>query len=67
MSAGLSHLASLTAGIEKQKLPGAGWFKAGTGLRSNDPSNPGALALGTERLLQGRNLGDGTQRGMLAS
>ena len=32
---GLSHLASLTAGIEKQKLPNSGWFKAGT-LRSND-------------------------------
>jgi hypothetical protein len=58
----LSHLATLTSAIEKQKLPGAGWFKSGT-MRSNDPANPGALQLGLERILNGRNLGDGTPRG----
>jgi hypothetical protein len=61
---GLDHVNALKSGIDRQKLPGSGWMsKAGMVMRTGNPTNPGALDRGLQRLLDGRMLGDGTNRG----
>ncbi len=51
-------------GIERLKLPNAGWFKPeGKQTLRGQNGKPGALTLGLNRLLDGRLLGDGNDLG----
>ena len=51
------HLDGVRTGIERLKLPDAGWMKPGMTMRSNDINTPGALDTGVRRLLAGRQNG----------
>jgi hypothetical protein len=62
----LAELATATApSLERFRMAGAGWFTPGAGrtLRSRDPDVPGALTVATQRIRQGRGLGDGANTG----
>jgi hypothetical protein len=58
----LQRLANVRTGLDRLRLPDAGWLRPELNMPmfSRDPANPGALDRSAQRLLQGRIMGDGT-------
>ncbi len=61
---GLDTIQGTADGIKALKMPGAGWWTPATPMFSHDYGHPGAIDKGTQRLMDGRTLGDGTNMGM---